>query len=113
MTAAETAELAITLEAIGDPARALELLDQIQLLRDPSGAYWTGWQYVTKRHFPNEQSSYTGAAMVLAADTLCGATPASSLLRTVAADEASVLPSDAAACGCDLLPADDGGVPAQ
>jgi hypothetical protein len=113
VTAAETAELAITLEAIGDPARALELLDQIQLLRDPSGAYWTGWQYVTKKHFPNEQSSYTGAAVVLAADTLCGATPASSLFRTVAADDASVLPSDAAACGCDLLPADTNDVAAQ
>jgi hypothetical protein len=105
VTAAETAELAITLEAIGDPARALELLDQIQLLRDPGGAYWTGWQYVTQRHYPNEQSSYTGAAMVLAADTLCGATAASSLFRSVAADEASVLPADDAACGCELLAA--------
>ena len=48
VTAAETAELAITLEAIGDPARALDLLDQIQMLRDPGGAYWTGWQYVNR-----------------------------------------------------------------
>ncbi len=103
VTAAETAELAITLEAIGDQARALELLDQIQLLRDPSGAYWTGWQYQTQRHYPNEQSSYTGAAMVLAADTLCGATAASSLFRTVGADDASVLPAADAACGCELL----------
>lgn len=107
VTAAETAELAITLEAIGDAARALELLDQIQLLRDPSGAYWTGWQYVTKRHFPNEQSSYTGAAMVLAADTMCGATEAGGIFRSVAADETAVLANADAACGCDdLLPAD-------
>src|ERR1022692_2856563 len=49
VTAAETAELAISLDAIGDSARALELLDRIQLLRDPSGAYWTGWQYVDSR----------------------------------------------------------------
>ncbi len=107
VTAAETAELAITLEAIGDAVRALELLDQIQLLRDPSGAYWTGWQYVTKRHFPNEQSSYTGAAIVLAADTMCGATEAGGIFRSVAADEAAVPASADAACGCDdLLPAD-------
>jgi hypothetical protein len=101
VTAAETAELAITLEAIGDAARALELLDQIQLLRDPSGAYWTGWQYETKRHYPNEQSSYTGAAMVLAADTMCGATAASTLFREVAADQSAVLSSGDAACGCE------------
>jgi hypothetical protein len=103
VTAAETAELAITLEAVGDAQLALELLDQIQLLRDPSGAYWTGWQYVNKRHFPNEKSSYTGAAIVLAADTMCGATAASSIFRDVAADQAAVLSSGDAACGCDLL----------
>jgi hypothetical protein len=103
VTAAETAELAITLDAVGDPARALELLDDIQLLRDPSGAYWTGWQYVTKRHFPNEQSSYTGAAMVLAADTMCGATAAAPLFRDIAADQAAVGSSGDAACGCEVL----------
>jgi hypothetical protein len=103
VTAAETAELAIALEAVGDPARALELLDDIQLLRDPSGAYWTGWQYVTERHYPNEQSSYTGAAMVLAADTMCGATAAASLFRDIAADQAAVGSSGDAACGCEPL----------
>ncbi|HEX5191106.1 MAG TPA: prenyltransferase, partial [Streptosporangiaceae bacterium] len=39
VTAAETAELAIALDAIGDASGALGLLDQIQLLRDPTGAY--------------------------------------------------------------------------
>ncbi len=104
VTAAETAELAITLEAVGDPARALELLDRIQLLRDPSGAYWTGWQYATGRYYPHEQSSYTSAAIVLAADALSGATTASSLFREVAADPAAVMPPADPACGCD--PAD-------
>ncbi len=113
VTAAETAELAIALDAIGEPARALDLLDQIQLLRDPSGAYWTGWQYETKRHFPHEQSSYTGAAMVLAADTLCGATAAASIFRDVAADPAAVLASGDEACGCELLAASSDDVAAQ
>jgi len=113
VTAAETAELAITLEATGERSRALELLDQIQFLRDPCGAYWTGWQYVNQRHYPNEQSSYTGAAMVLAADAMCGATAASSLFRTVAADESSVLPADDAACGCELLAKGTGDVAAS
>lgn len=103
VTAAETAELAIALEATGDPATALGLLDEIQLLRDESGAYWTGWQYQHSRHYPNEQSSYTAAAIVLAADALCGATGGSAIFRDVAAAE-PVPPAPAgAACGCQPL----------
>ena len=109
VTAAETAELAIALEAIGDASGALDLLDQIQLLRDPTGAYWTGWQYVNERHYPDEQSSYTSAAIVLAADALCGATGGSSLFRDVGADPAVLLRAGDARCGCDPRdPAADG-----
>ncbi|HEU5419898.1 MAG TPA: prenyltransferase [Streptosporangiaceae bacterium] len=74
VTGAETCELAIALDTIGDQARALDLLDQIQHLRDPAGGYWTGWQFVNQAHFPREQSSWTAAAVVLAADALSGAT---------------------------------------
>ena len=112
VTAAETAELAIALEAIGDASGALDLLEQIQLLRDPSGAYWTGWQFATRRHYPDEQSSYTSAAIVLAADALCGATGGSSLFRDVGADPAVVLRSGDAACGCDPRDPRDPGDPA-
>jgi hypothetical protein len=101
VTAAETAELAIALEAIGDAAGALDLLEQIQLLRDPSGAYWTGWQFENQRRYPYEQSSYTSAAIVLAADALSGATGGSSLFREIGADPAVVWRSGDAACGCD------------
>jgi len=111
VTAAETAELAIALEAIGDAAGALDLLDQIQLLRDPTGAYWTGWQFVTRRHYPNEHSSYTSAAIVLAADALCGATSGSSLFRDIGADPAVVLRSGDAACGCDPRDPTAGDIP--
>ncbi len=101
VTAAETAELAIALEAIGDATGALDLLDRIQQLRDESGAYWTGWQYLTKRHYPDEQSSYTAAAIVLAADVLCGSTGASAIFRDISADPAVVLSPSDAACGCE------------
>ena len=70
VTGAETCELAIALDAIGDRQRALELFAQIQHLRDPGGAYWTGWQFVNQAHFPDERSSWTSAAVVLAADAL-------------------------------------------
>ena len=100
-TAAETAELAIALDAIGDAAAALGLLDDIQALRDPGGAYWTGWQYANERHYPDEHSSYTAAAIVLAADVLCGATAGSGIFRDAAADPALALPPPAdAECGC-------------
>jgi len=109
VTAAETAELAIALDAIGDGAGALDLLGQIQLLRDPSGAYWTGWQYATQRHYPDEQSSYTSAAIVLAADALSGATGGSALFHDVGADPAAVVRAGDTACGCDPKdPAPDG-----
>jgi hypothetical protein len=100
VTAAETAELAIALEALGDRAGALDLLEEIQFLREPDGAYWTGWQFANKRHFPNERSSYTSAAIVLAADVMCGATGGSAIFRDVAADPAEAMPADDAACGC-------------
>ncbi len=101
VTAAETAELAIALEAIGDPETALDLLDQIQRLRDPSGAYWTGWNYVNQRHYPDEQSSYTAAAIVLAADALCGASGGAMVFRDAGADAAVTGRSGDQACGCE------------
>jgi len=111
VTAAETAELAIALETTGDAAGALDLLDQIQLLRDPSGAYWTGWQYETRRHYPDEQSSYTAAAIVLAADVMCGATGGASIFRDVGADPAVVMQAGDVACGCDPRDSAPDGVP--
>jgi hypothetical protein len=111
VTAAETAELAIALEAIGDSAGALDLFDRIQQLRDDSGAYWTGWQYVTRRHYPDEQSSYTAAAIVLGADALCGATGGAALFREVAADPAVVMRPGDAACGCEPRDTAADGVP--
>jgi hypothetical protein len=100
VTAAETAELAITLQALGDRDRAMRLLTDIQLLRDPGGAYWTGWQYVHRMHYPNEHSSYTAAAIVLAADALSGATSGASLFQDAAAVPAVIAPDAPETCGC-------------
>jgi hypothetical protein len=100
VTAAETCELAMALDAVGDHARALQQLAQIQHLRDPGGAYWTGWQFANQAHFPAEQSSWTAAAVLLAADTLSGATRGSGIFRDADAGPAIVAPADGAACGC-------------
>jgi hypothetical protein len=101
VTGAETCELALALDAIGDHSRALELFQQVQHLRGPDGGYWTGWQFANRAHFPNEQSSWTAAAIVLAADALSGATGGSGVFADAAARWAVAAPVDAAACGCE------------
>jgi hypothetical protein len=101
VTGAETCELAIALDAIGDRSRALHLLDEMQHLRHCDGSYWTGWQFANQAHFPNEQSSWTAAAVVLAADVLSGATAGSRIFASSAARWAVGSPVDALACGCE------------
>ena len=101
VTGAETCELALALDAIGDHSRALELFDEMQHLRDPDGSYWTGWQFANRMHFPNEQSSWTAAAVVLAADALSGASGGSGIFTAGSARWGVGSPVDAAACGCE------------
>jgi hypothetical protein len=82
VTAAETAECALALDAVGRRDRALDLLTWAQGLRCQDGSYWTGMVFPECITFPfEERTTYTAAAIVLAADALSGATPASGLFR--------------------------------
>jgi len=82
VTAAETAECVLTLDALGMRSAALELFAVGQALRLPDGSYWTGMVYPDETTFPSgERTTYTAAAMILAADALFPATPASGLFR--------------------------------
>jgi hypothetical protein len=74
VTGAETAELALTLAAIGDDARASDLLAQTRHLRVADGSYWTGYVFEDDAIWPEERSSWTAAAVVLAADAIAGGT---------------------------------------
>lgn len=105
VTGAETCELVLALDAVGDRARALRLYADIQHLRGCDGGYWTGWQYANHAHFPAEQSSWTAAAMVLAADALSGASGGATLFRDAGSRKSAMIPADADACGCALSPA--------
>jgi len=105
VTGAETCELVLALDATGDRERALGMFAEIQHLRDDGGAYWTGWQFANSRHFPNERSGYTGAAVVLAADALSRTTGGSGLFRTMGADTAPAPAPDPVRCGCPAPPA--------
>jgi hypothetical protein len=70
VTGAETCELAMALEAVGDHDRALQLFRDMQHLRAEEGKYWTGWVYGDDVNWPVEHTTYTAAAVILAADAL-------------------------------------------
>nr|WP_070960948.1 prenyltransferase/squalene oxidase repeat-containing protein [Hyphomonas sp. Mor2] len=80
VTTAETAELVLTLIAIGDLDRAVSLFQSLSGLRDENGAFWMGWQSEEMTFWPKERPSWTQAAVVLAADALTNSTPASRVL---------------------------------
>ena len=71
ITTGETAECAMSFIKVGDTAKAAELLDWIEQLRDCDGSYFTGLAFPDKVHFPaNERTSYSTAAIILAHDAL-------------------------------------------
>jgi hypothetical protein len=100
VTVAETCELVISLDAIGQRNRAAEVLATVEHLRHEDGSYWTGWQYVNEAHFPAERSSWTSAAVVLAADALAGFSGGAGIFRDIPARFASRPSADLDLCGC-------------
>ena len=82
VTTAETAELVVALDAVGRVTEARRLLTSVQYLRQPDGSYWTGCVHPEEIHFPgDERSSYSAAAVLLAADALGGLTKGGGLWR--------------------------------
>jgi len=87
VTGAETCELALALDACGMAAEAAAVFATAQHLRHPDGSYWTGWQYANQSHFPAERSSWTAAAVVLAADALMGLSGGTGVFRDACSDQ--------------------------
>jgi len=81
VTAAETCELVMALDACGLRDRAREVFASVQHMREPDGSYWTGWQFVNEQPFPRERSTWTSAAVVLAADALAGYSGGAGIFR--------------------------------
>jgi hypothetical protein len=103
VTGAETCELVLALEAIGDRDRAAQLLADMQHLRTDTGSYWTGYVFPTDVdevgvNWPGEQTTYTAAAVILAVDALTDGTAGADIMRgtTLAPDFAEI----ALECGC-------------
>ncbi len=99
VTGAETCELALALDAVGDRDQARALLRDMQHLRDEGGGYWTGYVYPDRALWPRELTTYTAAAVVLAVDALSVTTAGSDLFRGVSLPLAS--PEIGLGCGCD------------
>ena len=81
VTVAETCELALTLDAVGDRPRARDLFDSVQHLRGDDGGFWTGYVWPDDAIWPEERSTWTAAAVVLAADALAGTSSGSGIFR--------------------------------
>ncbi len=89
ITVAETCECLLAHLVVGERDTAERLFAWATQYRVASGRYWTGTVYPDEAHFPaDEQSTYTAASVVLAADGLSGTSAASGLF----VDHAAVLP---------------------
>ena len=75
ITSAETAELTIALALCGRADDARRLFEWVQYQRHTDGSYWTGATFPDGRHFPNERSNWSGAAIILANDVITGRGP--------------------------------------
>ena len=88
----------MALDALGDRERALKLFADMQHLRAEDGKYWTGYVYPDDVNWPVEYTTYTAAAVILAADALAHGTPGTDIMRgTTLAPHFSEI---ALECGC-------------
>ena len=82
VTTAETCECAMAHLAAGDRATALTLFEWSQRLRGPDGSYLTGRAFPDNVSYPHREcTTYSAAAVLLAADALAGDSPAAALFR--------------------------------
>jgi len=81
VTGAETCELALSLDALGDRRRSLAVFADAQHLRQRDGSYLTGYVYPDDVHWPPEHTTYTTAAVLLAHDALAGTTAGAGVFR--------------------------------
>lgn len=98
VTGAETCELVLALDAVGDRSRAMTLLADMQHLRHDDGSYWTGFVFPENVNWPAEQTTYTAAAVILAVDALSLSTPGATIMRgTTFGPEFALIGAE---CGC-------------
>ena len=71
VTIAETCELILALNKIGERKHATNLYDDVlNLMDEKDNLFWTGFVYKDHKHWPVEKPSWTAAAVILAANSL-------------------------------------------
>lgn len=83
VTVAESCELTMALLAAGEDAKARQVYLGLHQWQDADGGYWTGYVYRDQAVWPEEKTTWTVGAMLLAADALAGLSPASTLFTQV------------------------------
>ncbi|HEX6872054.1 MAG TPA: prenyltransferase [Micromonosporaceae bacterium] len=101
VTVAETAELVLSLCAVGEYEKASVLLAEVQHLRCPDGGYWTGYVYPDDAVWPEERTTWTAGAVVLASAVLAGEGASAAVFGAVALPEVPMM----AVCHPDTCPA--------
>lgn len=81
ITIAETSELCLALNAMGDPLRAERLFDWMTAHRYPDDTFWCGFTVPDGTIWPEERVTWTNAVVLMAADALYGLTPAARMFR--------------------------------
>jgi hypothetical protein len=81
VTMAETSELVLTLVAIGDFDRAETVFNWLRDKKFDDGSYWMGVTFPDTVIWPEEKTSWTAAAVLLAYDALNEMTPASRIFN--------------------------------
>lgn len=79
ITVAESCELTLALLAAGDHARAVNVFSWLYQWMDADGGYWTGYNFRDQVIWPQEKTTWTAGAVLLAADALTEHTPAAGL----------------------------------
>ncbi|WP_019357834.1 prenyltransferase [Streptomyces sp. AA1529] len=72
VTGGESAELALALWATGESDHALDILRWMQHLRAEDGMYWTGYVFDDEAVWPEERTTWTAGAVLLAVAALGG-----------------------------------------
>ena len=79
VTMAETSELVIALTASGNYREARKLFNTLAQWQDHDGGFWTGYVFRDQAIWPEEKTTWTAGAVILAADALFELSPASAI----------------------------------
>ncbi len=81
ITIAETCELCLALDAVGQTGMARNVFAWIDARRYPDGSFWCGYTWTDGVIWPEHKYTWTNGVALMAADALYGLTPAARLFH--------------------------------